>query len=203
MSRLDAILGNKQYQNYDNSFDNGISNIITDFSKKEQKVLIVDFDSIIHACAYPRREEMRDPYTIEEIDEIIMPKIKERIFSLEEAVKEYFDIKSVYLFIGGKNNYRRIIYPEYKANRSTPMEILPIIYQKCIDQLNVKRADEGLEADDMLLLIGREFKDYAVLSYIDKDLDQIGMDIPVYNYNKNIWYKVSDEEARKNLILQM
>lgn len=188
-------------------FDNGIHNVITDFSKKEDKVVIIDFDSIIHASCHKKKEDVTDenyqPYTIEEIDLHVMPKIKERLFSVEEEISKYFNIKSIYCFIGGGNSYRKKIYPEYKANRKEPLEIVPIVYQKCLEQLNIKRADDGMEADDSLYTLGKSYKDYAILCYIDKDLNQIGMDIPVFNYNKNIWYKVSEKEANYNLAVQV
>ena len=201
MGRLDQVVYNK---NIDNDWDNGLTAIVSDLSKKEDRILIVDADSIIHASVHPKREEMREPYTEDEVETIIIPKIKERLFSLKEEVSKGFNILEMYCFVGGKGSYRKNIYPEYKANRKEKLEILPKVYEICCTDkdINFKSSKPLMEADDSLFQLSREYGDLAVLSYIDKDLDTIGNNIPVYNYSKNIWYKVSPEQARYNLAKQ-
>lgn len=204
MGRLDQLDVNKNYNNVDSNWDNGLTTIVSDFSKKEDKILIVDADSIIHASVHPRREEMRDPYTEDEVETIIIPKIKERLFSLKEEVSKGFNILEMYCFVGGKGSYRKNIYKDYKANRKEKLEILPKVYEICCTDkdINFKKADPLLEADDMLFILNKEYGNLAILSYIDKDLNQCGSSI-VYSYGKNIWYTVSEEEARKSLICQL
>lgn len=205
MGRLDPSPYYKATYTEEIDWDNGLSAIVSDFSKKEDKILIVDADSIIHSCVYPKREEMRQPYTKDEIDTIVIPKIKERLFSLKKEVSKGFNIVEMYCFVGGEGSYRKKLYPEYKANRKERLEILPKVYEICCTDKNInfKRSNELFEADDMLYILGKEYGNLAILSYIDKDLDTIGNNIPVYNYNKNIWYKVSPEEARYNLAKQI
>ena len=202
MGRLDQIVYSKNIEDID--WDNGLSAIVSDLSKKEDKILIVDADSIIHAAVHPKREEMRDPYTDEEVESIVIPKIKERLFSLKEEISKGFNILEMYCFIGGKGSYRRNLYPEYKANRKEKLDILPKVYEICCTDkdINFKKANDLCEADDQLFILAREYGELAILSYIDKDLNVIGQNIPVYNYNKNLWYRVSPEEARYNLAKQ-
>ena len=204
MGRLDQNPYYKEVNIDDVNWDNGLTAIVPDLSKKEDKILIVDADSIIHASVHPKREEMRDPYTEEEVDTIVIPKIKERLFSLREEVSKGFNIVNMYCFVGGKGSYRKQLYPEYKANRKEKLEILPKVYEICRTDkdINFKSAPPLLEADDALFQLSREYGNLAVLSYVDKDLDTIGNNIPVYNYSKNIWYKVSPEQARYNLAKQ-
>ena len=147
---------------------------------------------------------MREPYTEEEVDTIVIPKIKERLFSLREEVSKGFNILEMYCFVGGKGSYRKKLYPEYKANRKEKLEILPKVYEICRTDkdINFKSARQFMEADDELAILGSEYQGLCILSYIDKDLDQISNSI-VYNYSKNIWYKVTEEEARYNLAVQV
>ena len=204
MGRLDQNDVNKNYNNVDSNWDNGLTAIVSDFNKKEDKILIVDADSIIHASVHPRREEMREPYTEEEVESIIIPKIKERLFSLKEEVSKGFNILEMYCFVGGKGSYRKNIYPEYKANRKEKLEILPKVYEICCTDkdINFKKSQDLCEADDSLFQLSKDYGNLAILSYIDKDLNQIPNSI-VYNYSKNVWYTVSEEEARKSLICQL
>lgn len=204
MGRLDQNPYYKEVNIDDVNWDNGLTAIVPDLSKKEDKILIVDADSIIHASVHPKKEEMRDPYTEEEVDTIVIPKIKERLFSLREEVSKGFNILEMYCFIGGKGSYRKNIYKDYKANRKEKLEILPKVYEICRTDkdINFKKSPDFCEADDQLAILSKEYGSLCILSYIDKDLDSIGNSI-VYNYNKNIWYTVSEEEARKSLVCQL
>lgn len=204
MGRLDPSPYYKATYTEEIDWDNGLSVIVSDFSKKEDKILIVDADSIIHSCVHPKREEMREPYTEDEIYTIIIPKIKERLFSLKEEVSKGFNILEMYCFVGGKGSYRKNLYSEYKANRKIKLDILPKVYEICCTDrdINFKKSPDLLEADDQLAILSKEYDALCILSYIDKDLDSIGNSI-VYNYNKNIWYTVSKEEARKSLVCQL
>lgn len=204
MGRLDpiVIVRDNPYLTED-GYDNGLKDIVKDFKNKESKILIIDADSIIHAAVHPRREEERGEYTEDEVETIVIPKIREKLMEIQLAVSEGFNIQKIYCFVGGKGSYRKKLYPEYKANRKEKLAIIGKVYEICKNELGFVESDPGLEADDQLFLIGKKFKDLAILSYIDKDLDQIGMNIPVYNYNKKYWKIVTEEEARKSLICQM
>lgn len=185
----------------DDGYDNGLTAIIKDPSIKEDKVLIIDADSIIHAAIHPRREEERGEYEEDEIETLVIPKIRQKLFEIQEAVSVGFNIQKVYCFVGGKGSYRKQLYPDYKANRTEKLPIIGKVYEICRNELNFVSADDLLEADDMLYILGNQFKDLAILSYIDKDLKQIpGV---CYNYNKKYWYTISEEEARKSLVCQL
>ena len=196
MSRLTQEHGSKDIE-----WDNGLNDIITDTKNKEKKIILVDADSLIHSSIHPLKTEERDVYTFEEIDTIIIPKIKEKLYSLNEEINKGFNIQKMYCFVGGKGSYRKEIYPDYKANRPVKLDILPEVYKKCIEELNFIRAEDHLEADDMLHILGNEYGKMSILCFIDKDLRQIpGI---VYDYNKNIWYTITPEEARHSLAVQI
>ena len=88
------------------------------------------------------------------------------------------------IFLTGGNNFRKEIYPEYKANRKD--KIPPRWLQQCREYLvtnwNAKVSD-GCEADDML---GYSQTEDSVICTIDKDL----LMIPGrhYNFVKNEWF---------------
>lgn len=200
MGRLDQV------PNYalltEDGYDNGLKDIVKDFKNKETKILIIDADSIIHAAVHPRKEENRSEYTEYEVDTIVIPKIKEKLFEINNAVSEGFNIQKVYCFVGGKGSYRKELYPLYKANRTEKLAILGKVYDICRNELNFISVDPGYEADDFLSILNKEYADMSILSYIDKDLDQIS-NSTVYNYNKKYWYKINEEEARYNLAVQV
>lgn len=196
MSRL-----TQEHENKDIEWDNGLNDIRIDPKNKEKRIILVDADSIIHSSIHPLKSEERLPYTDKEIDTIIIPKIKERLYSLNEEINRGFSIQKMYCFVGGKGSYRRDIYPDYKANRPEKLEIITEVYRKCVEELNFIRAEDFLEADDMLYILGKEYGNMSILCFIDKDLRQIpGI---VYDYNKNIWYTITPEEARHSLAVQV
>jgi 5'-3' exonuclease len=198
MGRLDQVTN---YYLTDDGYDNGLKAIIKDSSIKEDKVVIIDADSIIHAAVHPRREEERGEYTEDEIETIVIPKIREKLIEIQLAISEGFNIQKVYCFVGGKGSYRKEIFPLYKSNRTEKLEIIGKVYEICIKELNFIRARDMMEADDEMAILGNEYKELAILSYIDKDLKQIpGIN---YNYNKKCWYNVTEEEARQSLASQM
>ena len=73
-------------------------------------------------------------------------------------------------FLTGEDNFRKQIYPEYKANRTQPK---PIHLEACrhyaVKELNAE-AEYGLEADDLL---GIHQTNDTIICSLDKDLLQI------------------------------
>lgn len=89
-------------------------------------------------------------------------------------------------FISGKGNFRYVIYPEYKANRTQPD---PIHRQACkdflVDEWNCEVV-HGMEADDALAI---HQTDETILCSIDKDLLQING--THYNFVKGAFKEVT------------
>lgn len=74
-------------------------------------------------------------------------------------------------FLTGPTNFRKQIYPEYKANRTAPKpKHLEELRKWSIAELNAEIADDGLEADDML---GIYQTDDTIICSLDKDLLQV------------------------------
>ena len=71
-------------------------------------------------------------------------------------------------FLTGKDNFRKTIYPEYKANRTAPKPIhLEALREYALEKMNAEMAPDTLEADDAL---GINQTDDTIIVSLDKDL---------------------------------
>ena len=100
-------------------------------------------------------------------------------------------------FLTGKDNFRRAIYPEYKANRTAPK---PKHLAACREALILDYSAsvvDGIEADDAL---GIAAHDQSIIVSIDKDLRQIPG--THYNFVKGITDVVDGYTASFNFYRQ-
>ena len=104
-------------------------------------------------------------------------------------------------YLTGENNFRRVLYPEYKANRKDQPK--PKWLEQCREQLVTEwgaTITDGYEADDALGMYQCDVAEYetgtTVICSIDKDL----LMIPGQHYNfvKQIWSEVSESEGLLN-----
>lgn len=94
-----------------------------------------------------------------------------RANELFDQILEKTQASSYRAFLTGTNNFRKQIYPEYKANRTAPKpKHLEDLRKWAVSEANAEVADEGLEADDML---GIYQTDDTIICSLDKDLLQI------------------------------
>ena len=71
-------------------------------------------------------------------------------------------------FLSSKSNFRKTIYPEYKANRTAPKPIhLEALREYALEKQNAELAPDTLEADDAL---GINQTDDTMIVSLDKDL---------------------------------
>ena len=112
----------------------------------------------------------------------------------------------LFIAVKGIGNFRKDLYPKYKANRP-PLkedlkEALTYAHEYIVDKHNAVMAN-GMEADDLVSIWAYECMDsgtdYEVVG-IDKDLLQI----PGHHYNfvKNQHQYVSEDDANYNLMRQ-
>lgn len=74
-------------------------------------------------------------------------------------------------FLSTKDNFRKTIYPEYKANRTAQKpQHLEALREYAMENMNAELAENSLEADDML---GIHQSDETIICSLDKDLLQI------------------------------
>jgi 5'-3' exonuclease len=134
-------------------------------------IAFIDMDIVAYRCAAscePTKTKLeREPIelAIQRTDELMY-----RIL-LETDCEEYQG------WLSGSENFRKLIYPEYKANRDNIRrpEYLQPVRAFLVEEWKAKLA-LGYEADDA---IGINFTDAGILCSIDKDFKQI----PGRHYN--------------------
>jgi DNA polymerase-1 len=121
-------------------------------------IALVDFDLVAYrSAASAENEEVA----------LAINRMKEML----DGILLKVEATSYRAFLTGDNNFRKVVYPEYKANRTAPK---PKWLQECrefaIDNLNAELALPTLEADDML---GIYQTDETIICSLDKDLLQV------------------------------
>lgn len=164
-------------------------------------VAIIDSDSLVYQCAHPGKDEWGNTlpdYTEEEYEKAEM-KLGERVLGILNKIEEDYTIVKHFLCIKGKKNFRYDVYDGYKANRPKPLPIINHLCKYLVDNFQAIEA-HGYEADDLVYTLALDLQSKALICSIDKDLKQIpGLH---YNYNKEEYSEVSEEEAVYNLALQ-
>jgi hypothetical protein len=127
---------------------------------------LIDGDIVCYRVAWTSDEE-EEKVALWRIDELV------------DRICDTIQADSSQIFLTGGGNFRKKIYPEYKANRSGKPK--PKHLQACRDYL-IKKYDavvsEGCEADD-LLGVEQCRNESSVICSIDKDL----LMIPGNHYN--------------------
>lgn len=147
----------------------------------------IDADLVAYRCAATVTEDMDKDIAFYRMDVLI------------QQILEATDAISYTLYLTGKNNFRKKINPEYKANRK---DIVPPIYlQECrsylVDNHSAVMSD-GCEADDMLgIAQGSE----TILCSLDKDLRMING--THYNWVKVECDYVNQQDALRHFYKQM
>lgn len=121
-------------------------------------IALIDMDLVVYRSAASAENEDL---------EIAIHRSQELLDNILQKV----EATSYRAFLTGTNNFRKEVYPEYKANRTAPKpKWLQDCRQYAIDKLNAELAYPTLEADDMLGIY--QTKDTIICS-LDKDLLQI------------------------------
>jgi 5'-3' exonuclease len=156
------------------------------------KISLIDGDIVAYRCAasvMATKSKEREP------DELAILRLDELMYRIlnDTQSSEYK------LYISGSENFRKILYPAYKANRTQP---IPHMLGPCQEFLfNEWKAKftEGYEADDA---IGMEHDpDITIVCSIDKDLKQLPGEH--YNFVKIEWDVIDEETAERNFWTQM
>lgn len=149
--------------------------------------VLIDGDIVAYRCAATVKEDEDKEIAFYRMDVLL-----QQIFDATEA-DEYE------LWLSGGNNFRKLIYPEYKANRK---DMVPPVYlQDCREYLvSVWKAklSDGVEADDML---GLGQTDDSVIATIDKDLRMVPG--KHYNFVKFILDEVTEGDAIRHFYKQL
>ncbi len=180
--------------------DNGVNNIINDIGS--EKVVVFDIDSLVYFTLYSGKDEFgnKNPeYTTNDLD-YLKSKLAEMVMKHLNKIDEYFVTKSLFIFIRGKNNFRKDIYPEYKSNRPTPNPLNSYLYDYLKEEFQAIES-HGCETDDMCYTIAKKLNFDCIILSSDKDLYQ--MPCIFYDYKKDYWCRISEKEAKFNLYRQL
>ena len=161
--------------------------------------MFVDTDSIFFKIAYKSKtqSELRKNYNS------FCNKMKMEVS--DRLVNPFTDKLTILYAVKGKGNFRKDLSSDYKSHR-------PELDKKVRDKLNYLHKyavskgaiqADGMEADDLVSIWAYEAldnKEEYVICGIDKDLLQIPGHH--YNYGKDTWQLINEEEALHNLYLQ-
>lgn len=196
MSRL------SQDNTYNNEYveelhDDNWNNLDISKENKLDKVILWDFDSILHLVLYSGKDEKgnRNPEYTEADLEMLQGKLTEMTLKILNLVESKVNILACYIAIKGKGNFRKNILPSYKAHRLPPNPLINKLYEYSRIAHQAISMDD-CEAEDLIFTLSSKINHQGVILRIDSDLGQIpGIH---YDYKKNIWMKISEEEALHN-----
>lgn len=119
---------------------------------------LIDQDLLCYRCA-ASAEQDEFAIAVYRIDELL-----DNILTKTNAT-------SYKAYLTGPNNFRKKIYPEYKANRTQPKpRHLKDLQDYSVEKLNAEFAPDTLEADDALAINQTED---SIICSLDKDLLQV------------------------------
>ena len=129
----------------------------------------------------------RIAFTTQDVDEKIA---LSRINSYLDNILFDSGASDYVVFLTGTNNYRKVIYPEYKANRTQEKPKHYDLIREYLMNHEAAVMCEDEEADDVM---GYSQTENTIICSIDKDLDQIpGRH---FNFVKNKHYEITPEEG--------
>ena len=169
-------------QNIEEDFVKIVKNCPTSYDDSK-RVLLIDADSIMYTATYFPEDSLLDFPTEEEQIEEVKYRTRTKLQEIQNNVEEWFNITQTYIFVGGKDNFRYKVFPEYKANRkdSVKSPFLPMVRKYMIEELNAIESHGG-EADDYIIDGIAISKGNCIVSSIDKDVLYYSPNIPLYDY---------------------
>ena len=157
---------------------------------------LIDMDLVVFRCAASAENDDLNIaiYRVEELMDNILTKTN------SDEYKAY---------LSSATNFRKTIYPEYKANRKGEKpRHLADLKDYAINKLNAEISPEGLEADDMLGIDQDKQTNTTTICTLDKDLLQIpglhfSWEINGANWNKpDTWIEQTELEGMRFLYEQ-
>lgn len=125
---------------------------------------LIDGDIVAYRAACTCEDDDSEDYVFSKVDDII------------DKITFYTDSDEYRVFLTGSNNFRKAIYPEYKAHRPTEKPFwLQTIREYLVKEYKAEVC-EGQEADDAM---GINQTEETIICTIDKDL----LMIPGQHYN--------------------
>lgn len=156
------------------------------------KICLVDGDTVAYRCAAsiePTKTKDREP------DDLAILRADELMYRIlnETQSSEYI------MFLSGGENFRKILNPLYKANRTQELpKMLGACQEFLINEWKAKMV-HGYEADDAIGMAHEP--DKTLIAANDKDFKQLPGEH--YNFVRLEWDVVDEETAEFNFWCQM
>ena len=173
------------------------------------RVLLIDADSIVYFATHFPEDGLIDFPTEEDQLEEAKYRTRTKLQEIQNNIEEWFNIKQTFIFVGGKDNFRYKIFPEYKANRAKTIKspLVPYIKQYMINELNAIPS-HGAEADDYIYDAMILSEGNCVVSAIDKDVFYNSPNVPLYDYRSygeilGEFKYISEKESRLAIASQI
>ena len=178
--------------------------------------LLIDADSLFYD-AYSIPEKPRYGFAPvhyvgqsvipEEITDEVIAKGLERVRRRIDEMHDRLFGPEVKVAVGGADNFRYAIHPDYKRKRSENKTILADLAKITIGEAIAQgwaTPSDGFEADDLVRIWAHSAKDAGVdyvVAHLDKDLNCIvGRH---FNYRQNVMYDVNIESAMNHYFTQL
>ena len=169
---------------------------------KKKTTLLIDADVLAFEAAVVAEEsiEWKDEMWTVHAD---MALAKARVVNRVEEFKDLMKTDKVTMCLTDRANFRRVLNPDYKANRAKSR--LPIILRQ-VKQWIIEEYDgqmwPNLEADDVISILAtdKEMDEETIIISIDKDFKTVpGI---FYDYNRGEYHQPSEEEADNYHLVQ-
>jgi DNA polymerase-1 len=165
--------------------------------------LLIDGDVLAYQSAFIAQTNFQweeELWTVQSDLAIAKEWIVDRLVSFKEKT----NADDYILAISDGNNFRRKLFPDYKANRRSkfaPIGLKPI--REWLDQEYGTVIYPNLEADDVLAILATERpdrNDERIIVSIDKDFK--GVPCKFYDFNRDEMHEINEEEANAYHLMQ-
>ena len=138
---------------------------------------LIDGDLVLYRCAASAENDSLDI-------------AKARVNELLDQILEAISATEYRFFLSGKKNFRKQIYPEYKANRTQPKPVhLSDLREWACEELNAEVTEHSLEADDYLGIYQDKTEGSTTICTLDKDLLMIPGNHYQWQFGTSKWTK--------------
>lgn len=174
---------------------------IVKHNRSGRKKTFDNFDAFID---FLENDEKGKNFTVKDFD---VPVIGFALSNTNNKLRELLNhswISDFTLYVGGKGNFRKDMYPDYKANRGKSPAMRKFVYDyvlwKYKDNVVVS---SGKEAEDDCITNALKQPTQSIIGFCDKDLTtQSGLFINYLKLDKGVFF-ISKEQAFYNLCVQI
>jgi DNA polymerase-1 len=165
--------------------------------RKRRKLLLLIDDSDVtchHAAAAAEEEIQWDEFTW--TIHCDLNRAKEIFSGLLKSYQEATGTKELRLCFSGRNNFRKVLNPQYKSNRTGRKPVGYSALREWAMATYPSFCKEGLEADDCLGILATKYPGKTIIRTIDKDL--LGVPGKMYRTSPNgsgEWHDTDEKTA--------